>query len=130
MGDVTIYLTCSWPCFVAGRLSLELNLYTIVVIELLPCFDCGCCATPQFLSQYPGEAEYLMQPLSCIEVSQISLTTVLTSQALLTSNFLRHTSHFDWLTEAAFAIICGGRSEAHLASTAATKERCDAQMCM
>ncbi len=26
-------------------------------------------ASIQFLSQYPGEAEFLMQPLSCIEVS-------------------------------------------------------------
>jgi hypothetical protein len=26
-------------------------------------------ASISFLSQYPGEAEYLMQPLSCLEVS-------------------------------------------------------------
>ncbi len=28
-------------------------------------------ASIQFLSQYPGEAEFLMQPLSCIEVRRV-----------------------------------------------------------
>jgi hypothetical protein len=29
-------------------------------------------ASISFLSQYPGEAEYLMQPLSCLEVPLLS----------------------------------------------------------
>jgi hypothetical protein len=33
-------------------------------------------ASISFLSQYPGEAEYLMQPLSCLEVLSFTLAII------------------------------------------------------
>ena len=38
------------------------------MIQFLALLCIADCVDPQFLSQYPGEAEFLMQPLSCLEV--------------------------------------------------------------